>query len=272
MKNQFSFLQYLVSTLSNERGEAEIQDPPVKEGEEQDPPPGAKQEPTLEERLAAMESKYDEAEREKKGIYDDLKSERERRRELEQKMAQNEQKIREQDEQDPLSGLGDEDFITAKQLKQLQAAHSLRERKRIMADLQGRAAERMASDESRLIELCDLNPKKFPVPYEEAIKEFESLAKKDPSLWDEIDRQKFKPGGKPAEAAYRIALRESSKFLQEKERRTREALLDEIENHEDKPRRLRSGSGGAARRLDQMSDQEIMGLSDDDLDKALRST
>lgn len=242
------------------------------DGEEKEiPPPGANQElEKLQKELEALREEKASIEKEKKGIYSDYKKEQEKRRQAEASLEERERKLKEEEKSDIFENLGDEDYITGKQLKKLTNALSVRERNRVMADLKMRADERVASDEARMQEICEVKSEKFPVPYDDAINAFIELAEKDPTLWTQYDQAKFKPGGRPAELAYKIALREHPKYQKLTEEKTRERLIEEMEKNGESPKKLKSGGGGAGKRLEDMTDQEISNLSDDELDKLSR--
>lgn len=261
------FLKLAIHPLMNERGEVSIGDDEDKDGKEKKdtPSPAAIQE--LERKLKEAEDKAKEFENEKKGIYGDLKKERERNRQLEQSLDEKEKAISKGTEEDPLGDIADDDIITGKQLKKLNQAHTEKQRKTMVANFRFMADERVANDEDRVSTLCELRPDKYPVPYADAIKAFTELAENDPSLWQQYDAAKHRPGGKPAELAYKIALREHPKFKEQTEKTAREKLLEEMEEHEGKPKKLKGGSGGGSKRLEEMSDEEIGNLSDEDLER-----
>lgn len=255
--------------LLNQRGEVALNgEPQLDENGNEIPSPGAKQEPE-EDQLKKLQEQIAALEKEKSGIYRDLKGEQEKRRQYEDKLLQLEQKVTKAEDEDFVSQVGDEDFITGKQLKAFIDTLSKRERERYVRDAQMRGQERAATDEVRMKEIVEANPKKYPVNYDEAIQAFIELADKDPGLWRQYDTLKFTPGGKPAEFAYKYALREHDKYRAEAERKTRENLIEELRRKENEPVRLRSGSG-AGKRIEDLSDVEISNMSDDELEKAMR--
>lgn len=244
------------------------------EQEEKKEKPSAGAEQQLEEtnkRIKELEERLDAETKEKKGIYGDLKKEQEKRKQLEASLEERERKIQREEDDDIFAEMGDEDFITGKHLKKFNQAVTAREKKRIVQELQSRADERLANDEHRMMELCESGSEKFPVSYDEAIEAFKELAEDDPTIWRQFDAEKYRPGGRPALLAYKIAVREHKKFQEETKRKTREQLLNDMEEKEKKPAKLKGGAGGAAKRLDEMSDEEISGLSDEELDRLARS-
>lgn len=240
------------------------------EKEKETPTPGADQElEDLKAKLKETEEKNAALEKEKGGIYRDLKSEQEKRRQYEEQLAEKDKRIREEEDKDIFSNLADDEYITGKQLKAFQKDMSVKERNRLIRDMRLRADERAFTDEQRMQELTELNPKKYPIAYQEAIDAFVELANKDPLLWEQYDQMKLKPGGKPAEFAYKTAVREHQKFQEATAKKTRETLLDEMRKKENEPIKLRGGGG--SKRLEDLSDSDISSLSDEELEKLSRS-
>ena len=233
-----------------------------------DPSPGAKQEPQ-EDQLKKLQEQIATLEKEKSGIYRDLKTEQEKRRQYEDKLLQLEQKVTKAEDEDLISKVDDEDFITGKQLKVLMDTLNKRERDRYVRDAQMRGQERAANDEVRLKEIVEANPKKYPVSYDEAIQAFIELADKDPGIWRQYDTLKFTPGGKPAEFAYKYALREHEKFQKVQEQRTRENLIEELRRKENEPVKFRSSSG-SSKSIDDLSNEDVSHMSDEELDRVAR--
>lgn len=222
----------------------------------------------VQEQIKKLQEQVTSLEREKKGIYGDLKSEKERRQDLERRIQEKERLIDEK--KDLIESLADDEYITGKHLKDIRRSEQEKTAKIMRDGAVRRGEERMADDENRMSELCELNPKKYPVSYVDAIKEFEALANEDSSLWEEVDKAKYTPGGRPAEIAYKIALRESPKFQEMTRKKTREELLEEIENQGRSPRRL-SGSSGGGKSIERLSDSDIHHMTDEELQRALRS-
>lgn len=270
--NPKDLLKLILSPLMNERGEVRVGDEEEDEAKDKkNPPAGADQQlEELNKRIKELEEKTAATEAEKKGIYADLKRERETRRNLEQSLEERERKIKEGTDEDAFGNIGDDDLITGKHIKHLLRGLGEREKKRLALDLKMRADDRVALDEQRVEELCETKPEKYPIPYEDAIKAFLELAEKDPSLWQAYDAAKHRSGGKPADYAYKTALREHPKFKEQTEIKAREKLLDELERAEKTPKKLRAGSGGGSKRLEDMSEDELSNLSDEELDRLAR--
>jgi len=252
------FKKYL-EILFCERGFAEVEDPTL----------AAKQELETTKAQLAEETKRREAlENEKRGIFDDLKTERQKRQELEQTLNANKRHI---DDQRGDLEIDDEEIIDGKRLKRVLKVVSDNLNKRDVNNVEIRAAERVAMDEMRIQELSELNPKKYPIDYDEAIEEFTKLANADPSLWEQYDAQKYKAGGRPAEFAYRLALRESPKFREVHEKRIREEVVDKLNEDKD-PKKLKGGGSGAGKTGDRLSDSDISNMTDAELAARLRTT
>lgn len=267
------FLKVFLSPLFNERGEVRIgEEEELEEKDKKNPPAGANQQ--LEEaqkRIKELEEKAASLETEKKGIYSDFKKERETRQKLEQQtLEEKERMLRRESGEDEFGEIGDDDFITGKHLKKLISGLNGRDKKRAIQEMENRANERVAVDEDRMSNLCEAKPDKYPIPYEEAIDAFKELAEKDPTLWAKYDRARFRPGGKPAELAYKIALREHPKFKDQSEKTVREKLLDELEEKGKRPPKLKAGGSGGKTRLEDMTDEEIANLTDDELERYSR--
>ena len=131
--------------------------------------------------------------------------------------------------------------------------------------------ERMADDEERIEELIEAKPDKYPVGYDEALNKFKSLATTNPGLWDQVNREATRPGGRPARLLYQIAMREHPELLATTRKRERESLLEELEREGEKPPKLKGG-GGAGKKLKDMTENEIMSLSDDELARLRKET
>lgn len=232
-----------------------------------DPPPAANQE--LEKRLKELEDKTAQLESEKKGIYADLKKEEARRREAEERLSFKEKKIREskEEEDELLSDLEDDEYLTGKQLKSFHKKLLDRGKQREIGLMKVQADERVANDEARMQDLCELNPDKYPVAWADAVEAWKELCEEDPSLWQQYDFEKFRPGGHPAKLIYKIVLRDHDKFQDLTKKKTREELLDEMEKQDASKKKLKGGGGSGKKSLEDMSDEEISNLSDEELDK-----
>jgi hypothetical protein len=235
------------------------------------PPPGANQElDTAQAKIKELEEKAATLEKEKSGIYRDLKQEQEKRRQTDERLSEIEAKIKGEEEKNLSEQVSDDEYITGKHFKTLLKDLNSKERQRLVRDLQLRSAERVFSDEQRLMELIELNPRKYPVPYQEAVDAFKELADKDSSLWDQFDSIKLKPGGRPAEFVYKYALDHHDKFQKSKEKTIRESLLDDMRREESKPVKIKTGAGAVSKKLDDLTDEDISNLSDEELDRISR--
>ena len=218
-----------------------------------------------------LKDQLDSLQNEKQGIYRDLKQERELRRQMEATVQelQSRGKVDEFD----INKLADDEYLTAGQVKKLIAGLQGNAQNNENAQLQARSRENYANDEERLIEASKTVSDEYPVPYTEAVKEFEQMAKKNPVYWKTVHEESIRSGGKPAEVAYKIALT-SKTFLSKIRASTRESLLSELEKEgQIKPRKLPSGGAGKPElNAANLSEEDLLSLSDTQLDELLAKT
>lgn len=194
----------------------------------------------------------------------DLREERRLRQELEGKLGQ----LQDASDHLGLKDLKDEDYVSAAQLKKVMTGVLSVLKTQRQHDGEARADERMADDEERM--RGRLGADKDAVSYDEAIDEFKALAAKDPSLWDDVNREARRQGGRPAEKAYKIALRESPKYRGLERKRGREEVIRQIDEGGKVPSLKGSGGGGKGPKdLSKLTDEEIAKMSDAELDAAL---
>lgn len=220
---------------------------------------------TLTTQITDLTAKLKELEHERTGTVNDLREERRLRQQLEATVKKAEGEV----EDLGLSTLKDEDYLTAGTFKKALTGLTKALAKSREQDSVARAEERMADDEARMTEKTS---GKDAVPYDDALDEFKTLAKSDPSLWEDVQREARRPGGKPAEKAYKIALRESPKFRDLERKRAREDVVRQIDETGKLPT-LKGGGGKAGDKdLTKLTDEEIAGLSDEELDALLKKT
>ena len=218
---------------------------------------------TLTKSITDLNSRIKELEHESSGKEADLREERRLRQQLEDKIKQAEGKVDELG----LGDLKDDDYLTAGAFKKaLLGLTKVMDQGRKNEQRQ-RAEERMADDESRMMGRADLD-----VPYEEALDEFKRLTKQDPSLWEDVNREANRPGGRPAEKAYKIALRESPKYRGLERKKGREEIVKQIDETGKVPSLKGGGGGDRPKDLSKMTDEDISKLSDADLDALLKKS
>jgi len=225
-------------------------------------------------RIAELEESH---KRETGGLAFDLKQERQKRQELEQRLKGKGSG----EEEDPLKDKADDEFITAKDLKLLQTRQEIQAKKERQAMLQERMDERMDTDEERMVKLTapdkdGKQPEEYPVTFAEAAKAFEKIAGNDKSLWEDIFREALRPRGRPAEKLYRIVLLQDANLSKLITQKTREKIVQEITNKPKTPTKLGGGGGGKGEiDLTNIGDKELLEAvknSPDAVDKALGKT
>ena len=218
-----------------------------------------------------LKTQLDSLQNEKQGIYRDLKGEREVRQQLEATLQELQNKGK-GDEFD-LEALADEEYLTAGQVKKIMAKLKNTANNDTAADNKRKSGENYAADEERMIESTKAATDDFPVPYEEAIKEFQEMAKSKPAFWRTVHEESLRANGKPAEVAYKIALT-SKKFMDKVRVSAREKLLKELEDQgQIKPRKLPSGGPGKTEiNAANLSEEDLLGLSDAQLNELLEKT
>ncbi len=218
-----------------------------------------------------LKTQLDSLQNEKQGIYHDLKQEREVRQQLEATLGELQDRGR-GDEFD-LESMADDDYLTAGQVKKLMTSLKKDANRDTVAEARQKSAENYAENEEAMVEKTKTASDEFPVPYDEAIAEFQVMAKAKPAFWRAVQEESLRTNGKPAETAYRIALT-SKKFIAKIRANTRESLLDKLENEGQlKPRKLPSGGPGKpVLNAANLTEEQIMNLSDSQLDELLANT
>ena len=229
--------------------------------------------PTVEElgtQVKDLTDKLNNLTQERDGVIGDLRSERELRQSLDATVKQLQQQTAARSD-DPLAGKSDEDYLTVADVKKILAqANKTAGESRTQdenATNQRRSQENYAGDESRVTDKKDLE-----VPYKDAIKEFNTMAKANPALWQTVHLESIRVGGKPAELAYTIALT-SPTFVSRIKTKEREALILKLENEGKLPKKLPPGGPGAGP-IDAsvMSEEQLLNLSDAQLEEQLKKT
>lgn len=230
--------------------------------------------PTVEELAKTVEEltgRLTTAEDEKKGVYGDLKAERTLRQQLEATTAELKRSLESKGD-DPLAGKPDDEYITVAEVKKI-IAHSTEaatksQRADNIAEAKERSTANYNADEERMSVRKDLK-----VPYAEVIKEFQKMASSNPALWEAVQRESIRRGGKPAEVAYKLGLT-SDVFIGKIEANARETLIKGLEKEgKIKPKKLPSGGSGKVN-LDPalMSEEDLLNLPEAELDKLLKET
>ena len=198
------------------------------------------------------------------GIHNELRMTREELKEL--KSMQD--KVRDKAEEAGIE-IPDDEYLTGKQIKEIikkiDAKYEKLRKDDYNLSMTNRAKERLADDEDRMSSKKDLE-----IPYEEAMDKFLELAKEDETLFEQVNREANRPGGKPAQLAYKIALREHPELVNKIKQKSREEIVDKIARGEDIPKRLSGGGGGGKLDYSRMTTQELSKLSDKEIKTALR--
>lgn len=197
---------------------------------------------------------------EKSGLYANLKEEQELRRELRDK-------VKELEDAAGSKGGGDDDpYLTTEKAKKLLADQAKKTDEKVNEVRSEFAKERELTDERRMKTREDL-----PIPYEDAIKVFAQMAKGNPVYWKQVQDAANTPGGKPAELAYKIAIREHPDFLKKIKDQEREGLISDLEKGGKIKKLPGGGAGGAGKpKVEDMTIEEVMEMSDADWEKAAR--
>lgn len=213
------------------------------------------EETKLQERIKGLEEQIETLTHEKSGIYYDLKDRDAKVKELNQEIAE----LKSKAESGAL-----EDYPTTTKVKEMVQSQVKELNKRLDTLRDETTKERYKRDEERMLQREDL-----PIPYEEAIKVFAQLTKTNPTYWRQVKDEADAPGGKPAELAYDIATRKHPDFVKRIEQMTRENLVKDISKGGIK--KLPAGGAGAGKKpVEDMSIDEIMGMSDKDWEKAAK--
>ena len=202
-----------------------------------------------------------------------MQDERRTRQELQTLVAELREQMKASGQKDPLEGKEDDDTVTVGDVRKILAGAQNTAASNDAAnqekDLRSRAVANYNADEERLQR--DEEAGKLDVPFEEAMKEFSRMAKKNSGLLHSVNQEARKVGGKPAELAYKLACT-SPVFITRIKKTAREKLVTDLEREGKlKPRKLPSG-GGPQGPLDakNLSDEDLLNMSDEALDKAIR--
>jgi len=206
-------------------------------------------------KLEAAVKATEDSQRANSGIYGDLKKEREIRQKLTEKV--------EELEAAGGGGGGEGDtYLTTASAKKLLDDAKKDMSKQIESIRDESAKERETADESRMKEMKDL-----PIPYLDAVKVFEQMAKSNHALYKQYVDECNRPGGKPAELAYKITLRDHPEFVALLDKKTREGIIKDITKTGKIPKLPSGGAGGGTVDYDAMSPDELVKLPDDVLGK-----
>lgn len=208
--------------------------------------------------------------RETSGLVEDARLERKRRQDIEDLNKPKGEK------KDLLEGRTDDDIVTVGDVKKMRTEEAKDRQSERVGRLKERAAERMDTDEERMQDKTAKASDRYPIPYDEALKAWDELVRKDPKLWDDIHREALRPGGKPAEKMYRIAIEEHPDIRNKAKVSEREKIIAELEREGKIPKRISGGGAGdGVVDLANMSDAQLLKLAETNsaaLDKAMGKT
>jgi len=176
----------------------------------------------LEQKVKDSEGKHSQ---EMSGLLYDLKQERKARQEAEDKLKTKE----EEGKEDALEGRDDEDPITVKDLRALRKKDAKDRQSDHINRLKEQASDRMDRDEDRMRDKAAKPTDEFPVSYDEALDAFDALAKTDKTLWDEVNREALRPGGRPALRMYRIAVTKDPELSKKVKTSERDKIIEELD-------------------------------------------
>lgn len=248
---------------------------PEEQDTRKDEKPEDNGEPTvaeLQKQIKDLETKISDAEgshkKELSGMLYDLKQERKLRQDAEEKKG----KEKEEEEGDPLKGKSDDDIVTVGEMRKSRTKEETDRKNRRIADIKERAADRMDRDEERMQDRTATKSERYPVTYNEALEAFDELVLKDKTLWDEVNREALRPGGRPAQKMYDIALTQHPELSKTVKKSEREKILEELEEKGEIPKRLPGGGTGKGEvNLEEMDDIALMKYAEEHpeaLDKA----
>uniref|UniRef100_A0A6M3L5I4 Uncharacterized protein n=1 Tax=viral metagenome TaxID=1070528 RepID=A0A6M3L5I4_9ZZZZ len=199
------------------------------------------------------------------GLLNELKNVRSELQMTKQQLAE---KVKDKADELGIDLPGDDEYIQGKDLKKIVDAIKKDAKKQVDDTVKGfmslRAKERLADDEDRMAD------KKLDIPYNDAMEKFKELAEDDATLWDQVNRESHRPGGKPAQLAYKIALRDHPDLAKKLNQKTRDELIDEITKTGKMPAKL--SGGGRSGKLDpkNLTQEDIYKMSDKELDDLSR--
>jgi len=152
----------------------------------------------------------------------------------------------------------DDDFLTLGKAKTLLKTAEQNTQKAVEGIRGDFARERELVDERRMKGLKDL-----PIPYADAIKVFVSLAKVNPAFYRQVQDEASQAGGRPAELAYKIAIREHPEFVQKIKELGANDLITNLNKAGKGPKGL-PGSGGHSgpKDVNDMSIEELINMDD----------
>lgn len=231
---------------------------------------GKDKEPTIEELQTKLKELGDSiAEKDKHiqrldGIQGELRQTREQLRE----MKELQDKLKDKADDAGIE-IPDDEYLVGKQIKELIKKIDDKYEKQRKDDFNLsrsiRAKERLEDDEDRM-----LNKKDLEIPFKEAMDKFLELVKEDETLFEQVNREANRPGGKPAQLAYKIALREHPELVNKIKQKSREEIVDKIARGEEMPRRLSGGGGGGKLDYSKMTNDELSKLSDAEFEALIK--
>lgn len=208
----------------------------------------------LRDSIVTLSGDLESLKTEKTGIYTDLKAARKIIKDLNEKVTSLEAGG---------GSLGDDsDFPNVGKVKALIADVTKVSNEKVDGIRNDMARERESTDDRRMKGRTDL-----PIPYVDAIKIFAGLAKLNPEFYEQVRRESARPGGRPAELAYKIALREHPEFVQKVKELGADEVITNLSNAGKIKKLPAGGAGSGAKDANEMSFEEIMALSDDEWNK-----
>lgn len=243
--------------------------------EERPEEPGSAQ-PTAEElsqQIADLSTKLKKLEDERGGLIGDLTAERQTRQQLAAKVKELEETGGGDKGGFNLDKMADDDYLTAGQVKQIINQLQTKGSKEAQAEEEQLSKENYNTDEERMIGLTVKPTEDYPVPYNEAIEEFNKMVKKSPAYWAAVNVESRRKNGKPAEVAYKIALT-SKTFINKIKTSAREDLIDELQKQGKIPKKLPSGGPADGGEIDPslLTEQQLLEMPESQLEGLLKKT
>ena len=230
---------------------------------------------TLGVQVKDLTAKLDEATKEKNNFYGVMKGGQEMVQALEAELKEIKAKLDAKGDDDLLRGKADDEYLTVGEARKiLEKAETKAKSAQAGDDVAAQkelATENYASSEEAMLEKDKAN--KLPIPYKEALAEFNAMASKNKALWVSVHQESIRRGGKPSELAYKIALT-SDKFIDKIKAGAREKLLNDLEKEgKIKPRKIASGGPGKGPlNPANLSEEDLLNMSETDLDELLAKT